>query len=88
MAEWTHLFSYRTQKLSIPAATIVGPAPCEDSSLPVPFSDHTIAFFVLSVVCYIEKDVPRIDMGNIFDLILKRHGNIRAFLFDRFRSVP
>ena len=46
MAEWTHLFSYRTQKLSIPAATIVGPAPCEDSSLPVPFSDHTIAFFV------------------------------------------
>ena len=48
MAEWTHLFSYRTQKLSIPAATIVGPAPCEDSSLPVPFSDHTIAFFVFS----------------------------------------
>ena len=45
MAEWTHLFSYRTQKLSIPAATIVGPAPCEDSSLPVPFSDHMIAFF-------------------------------------------
>ena len=29
MAEWTHLNSYRTQKLSTPAATIVGPAPAK-----------------------------------------------------------
>ena len=44
-AEWTHLYSYRTQKLSTPAAKIVGQAPAKTARCQVFIGDHMISFF-------------------------------------------
>ena len=48
-AEWTHLYSYRTQKLSTPAATIVGLAPAKIARCRSLSRSFVIAFFLVFV---------------------------------------